>query len=187
MKVILISVIPNLGKIGDVIEVKNGYAKNFLIPNKKAIFFTTNNYKVFESKKHEFEQEDLKNLDTISQLNSKLSNKDIVIIQNASDDGRLYGSVNSLIVAAKINEVIGTKTISRLEISLEKPIKEIGIYKVKIFPHSENKFEVKLIVSRSESEVEALLKNEKKKSSINEISPEKTQEEQPEKKAKVKN
>jgi len=56
MKVILIAAVQNLGRIGDVVEVRNGYAKNFLIPSKKAICFTTNNYKVFESRKQEFEQ-----------------------------------------------------------------------------------------------------------------------------------
>ena len=62
MKVILIDALPKLGKIGDVIVVKNGYAKNFLIPNKKAICFSEENYKTFESKKHEFEQESIKKL-----------------------------------------------------------------------------------------------------------------------------
>lgn len=173
MKVILISVIPGLGKIGDVLEVKNGYAKNFLIPSKKAICFTVNNYKTFELKKHEFEQENLKNLGVVANLKAKISDKNIVVIQNASDDGRLYGSVNSSIIAARINEIVGAKSVSRLQISLEKPIKEIGVYKLKMFPYSENNFEVKLVVSRSESEVEAILKAEKKKDQKDEaVSPE---------------
>lgn len=162
MKIILISTISGLGKIGDVLEVKNGYAKNFLIPAKKAICFTVNNYKIFESKKHEFEQENLKNLDVASQVKEKIFGKDILIIQNASDDGRLYGSVSSTVIAAKINQMIGGKHISRAEIFLKKPIKEIGIYDVKLTPHSEVSFNVRLIVSRSESEIEALLKAEKK-------------------------
>lgn len=162
MKIILISAISKLGKIGDVVEVKNGYAKNFLIPSKKAICFTTNNYKIFESKKHEFEQENQKNLDVASNLKEKISDKDIIIIENASDDGRLYGSVNSAVIANKINEFVGEKNVSRGDIFLENPIKEIGIYKINVALHLEAAFEIRLIVTRSESEIASLLKNDKK-------------------------
>jgi large subunit ribosomal protein L9 len=162
MKIILIATVSKVGKIGDVIEVKNGYAKNFLIPNKKAICFTTNNYKIFETKKHEFEQENLKNLSVAEKVKAQISGKDVVVIENASDDGRLYGSVNSAVIAAKINEVIGEKLVSRADIFLKKPIKEIGLYEVKLNLHSEIALDVRLIVTRSESEIEALLKAEKK-------------------------
>lgn len=162
MKIILIATVSNLGKIGDVIEVKNGYAKNFLIPNKKAICFTTNNYKIFETRKQEFEQENLKNLSVAEKVKVQISGKDVVVIENASDDGRLYGSVNSAVIAAKINEVIGEKLVSRADIFLKKPIKEIGLYEVKLNLHSEVALDVRLIVTRSESEIEALLKAEKK-------------------------
>lgn len=162
MKVILIAAVSNLGKIGDVVEVKNGYAKNFLIPSKKAICFTANNNKIFETRKHEFEQANLKNLEVAGKVKAKIAGKDVVIIENASDDGRLYGSVNSAIIAAKINEIIGEKLVSRADIFLKKPIKEIGVYEVKINLHSEAAFDVRLIVTRSESEIEALLKADKK-------------------------
>jgi len=172
MKIILIAAISNLGKIGDVIEVKNGYAKNFLIPNKKAICFTANNYKIFETNKEEFEKANLQNLDVAGKVKAKVADKEIIIIENASDDGRLYGSVSSSVIAAKINEIIGSKTVSRADIFLAKPIKEIGIYDVKLNLHSEVAFSVRLIVTRSESEIEALLKAEKKgsKSSKDEVS-----------------
>jgi large subunit ribosomal protein L9 len=162
MKIILIAAVQNLGKIGDVVEVKNGYAKNFLIPNKKAICFTVNNNKIFEAKRQEFEQENIKNLEKADSLKNIISSKDIIIIENASDDGRLYGSVNSGVIADKINEIAKQKLVSRLDIFLKKPIKEIGIYQVKISPHSEVSFDVRLIVTRSESEIDALLKAEKK-------------------------
>jgi len=165
MKIILIAAVSNLGKIGDVVEVKNGFAKNFLIPNKKAICFTSNNNKIFETKKHEFEQANLKNLDVAGKVKTKITGKDVVIIENASDDGRLYGSVNSAVIAAKINEIVGEKLVSRADIFLKKPIKEIGLYDVKLNLHSEVAFDVRLIVTRSESEIEALLKAEKKGSS----------------------
>ncbi|MBP7709777.1 MAG: 50S ribosomal protein L9 [Rickettsiales bacterium] len=162
MKIILISTISNLGKIGDVVEVKNGYAKNFLIPNKKAICFTANSYKIFESRKQEFEQENQKNLEGAAKVKQSINGKDVVIIKNASDDGRLYGSVSSADIAAKVNEIIGAKNVSRADIFLKKPIKEIGVYQVRLAPHSEVSFEVRLIVTRSESEIEALLAAERK-------------------------
>lgn len=163
MKIILIAAVSNLGKIGDVVEVKNGYAKNFLIPNKKAIAFTIANNKIFEARKHEFEQANLKNLEAASKVKAQIGGKDIVIIENASDDGRLYGSVNAAVIANKINETIKGKVVSRGDIFLKKPIKEIGLYDVKLNLHSEAAFDVRLIVTRSESEIAALLKAADKK------------------------
>lgn len=164
MKIILTSDVSKLGKIGDIIVVANGYAKNFLIPSGKAISYSPSNYKVFESKKSEFEQANLKNLDSASRAKAKIAGKDLIVIENASDDGRLYGSVNSSLIAAKINEILGEKLISRADVFLAKPIKEVGVYQVKLNLHSEVSFEVRAIVTRSESEVEALLRGGKNKS-----------------------
>ena len=165
MKIILISAVSKLGKIGDVVEVANGYAKNFLIPGKKAICFTKANYKIFEERKAEFEQANLNNLDSASKAKAKIAGKDLIIIENSSDDGRLYGSVNSSVIAAKINEMLGEKLVSRTEVSLTKPIKEIGVYQVKLELHSDISFEVRAIVTRSESEIETLLRSERKEKS----------------------
>lgn len=162
MKIILTAAVSNLGKIGDVVEVKNGYAKNFLIPAKKAICFTANNFKIFESKKKDFEQQNSEELSVAEKVKAQLAGKDIIIIENASDDGRLYGSVNSSAIATKLNEVLKSKLVTRANIFLKKPIKEIGIFEAKLALHSEVAIEVRLIVSRSESEVDALLKAEKK-------------------------
>ena len=161
MKVILIDALPKLGKIGDVVVVKNGYAKNFLIPNKKAICFTEENYKSFESKKHEFEQESIARLEGASKIKALTEGKNIIIIENASDDGRLYGSVNSSLIASKINELIGEKLVEKSAIFLNKPIKETGIYEAKLALHSELSISVKLVVSRTESEAQALLNPKK--------------------------
>ncbi len=161
MKVILIDALPKLGKIGDVVVVKNGYAKNFLIPNKKAICFTEENYKSFESKKHEFEQGSIARLEGASKIKALTEGKNIIIIENASDDGRLYGSVNSSLIASKINELIGEKLVEKSAIFLNKPIKETGIYEAKLALHSELSISVKLVVSRTESEAQAMLNPKK--------------------------
>lgn len=162
MKIILTAAVSNLGKVGDIVEVKNGYAKNFLIPNKKAICATSNNSKIFESKRQEFEQANDKDLAIAESVREKISGKDVVIIENASDDGRLYGSVNSSVIATKINDIVKSKAASRVNVFLKKPIKDIGVYTVKLSLHSEVVIDLRLIVARSESEVAALLKAEKK-------------------------
>ncbi|MBM5782762.1 MAG: 50S ribosomal protein L9 [Pelagibacterales bacterium] len=164
MKIILTAAVANLGRIGDVVEVKNGYAKNFLIPNNKAICFTVSNSKVFESKRKEFEQANQKDLESANLVKEKIYGKDIIIIENASDDGRLYGSVSSATIASEINEVIKQKSVSRADVILAKPIKEIGVYEVKLALHSEASISVRLVVSRSDSEVAALIKAADKKS-----------------------
>ncbi|MBU6141210.1 MAG: 50S ribosomal protein L9 [Proteobacteria bacterium] len=162
MKIILISAIAQLGKIGDIVEVSNGYAKNFLIPSKRAICYTVANYKIFETKKQEFEQANLNNLDSASKVKEKIFGKDLIIIENASDDGRLYGSVSSSLIATKLNDMLGERLISRSDIFMAKPIKEIGVYQVRLNLHSDVSFEVRTIVTRSELEVGALLRGEKK-------------------------
>jgi large subunit ribosomal protein L9 len=102
-----------------------------------------------------------------------LAGKDVVIIENASDDGRLYGSVSSSTIATKINEILNQKILSRGNIFLKKPIKDIGIHEVKISLHSEVEIEARLIVTRSESEINALLKAEKKSEKSGEVSEKK--------------
>ncbi len=162
MKVILTSRVAQLGQIGEVIQVKNGYAKNYLIPNKKAIAFTPNSQVLFEAKRSEFEKANQDDLSVASQLKDKIVGKDIIIIESASDDGRLYGSVSSLNIAAKANEIAGSKLLTRANVFLKKPIKEIGVYSVTLELHSDVILDVRLIVTRSESEVEALLKADAK-------------------------
>lgn len=162
MKIILTASVSNLGKVGDIVEVKNGYAKNFLIPTKKAICATANNSKIFELKRKEFEQANDSELSTATTVKEKVFGKDIIILENASDDGRLYGSVNSSVIATKINEILKDKSVDRVNIFLKKPIKEVGVYQVKLTLHSEVVFEVRLVVARNDSEAVTLLKANKK-------------------------
>jgi len=162
MKVILIDNLPKLGKIGDTVVVKNGFAKNFLIPNKKAICFTEENYKSFAEKKSQYEQSNIHKLEFANKVKGLVEGKSIIIIENASDDGRLYGSVNSSLIANKINDSIAEKLIEKSSIYLSKPIKETGIFNAKIALHNEVDINIKLVVSRSDSEAQALLNPVKK-------------------------
>ncbi len=165
MKVILISKVAKLGNVGEIVSVRDGFAKNFLIPSKKAIAYTAANYKFFEEQKHHFEAENQKNTTAASKLKNALEGKDIIIIENASDDGRLYGSVGSAEIANRINNILGSKSVSRSSILLKKPIKEIGVYTVTISFYSEIGVDLRLIVTRSESEIASLLAGGKKKES----------------------
>lgn len=162
MKIILTQRVSNLGQIGEIVEVKNGYARNFLIPANKAIAFNANTQKLFEAKRAEFEKENNDKLSLANKAKEKLAGKDLIIIETASDDGRLYGSVTSAVIAAKVNEMTGAKSVARTEIFLKKPIKEIGVYEVGVELHSDVVLELRLIVTRLESEIEALLKADAK-------------------------
>ena len=157
MKVILISRVAKLGSIGDVVSVKDGYGKNFLIPQKKAIFCNAANEKIFKAKKQQFESQSQDDFSAAEAHKAKLNGKDIIILGNASDDGRLYGSVTTANVAVKINDVLGKKIVSRIDILLKKPIKDIGVHDVKVDLYSGVVASVRVVVSRSESEVENLI------------------------------
>lgn len=162
MKVILTAQVANLGKIGQVVEVKNGYARNFLIPSSKAICLTKNNEKIFAAKKAEFENQNKELLEVASKIKNDLVAKNIVVIENASDDGRLYGSVTSARIAESINELLGGKKVEKSSVILEKPIKEVGVYSCEVNLHPEVELKAKLVVSRSASEVDLVIKNYEK-------------------------
>ena len=106
MKVILISKFANLGNVGDVINVKDGYGKNFLIPQKKAIFYSNTNYKLFEVKKEQFEVENQENISVAQKNKEKIDGKTITMIENASDDGKLYGSITTTVLTAPVNVAV---------------------------------------------------------------------------------
>jgi len=165
MQVILTSKIKNLGEVGDIIEVKPWYAKNFLFPRKKAIYNSPINKKEFDSKKQDIEKKESELLSFANQNREKLNNKEVVIIENASDDGRLYGSVNAGTIISKLKDFTGT-SLTKSDIKIEKPIKEIGIYNVKVSLHGDVSINISLIVTRNELEIKALkesLKNNKEK------------------------
>jgi large subunit ribosomal protein L9 len=161
MKIILTSTVNKVGKIGDVVEVKSGYAKNFLIPTNKAICYNKNNYKIFEAKKDFFEKANQANLDSANQIKNNLSGKKIIIIESSSDDGRLYGSVTATILVDRINSEIKDKPLARNSIALDKPIKEVGLYNITVKPFADVQFNVKIVIARNESEAEDLIKSEK--------------------------
>lgn len=173
MKVILISKVANYGNIGDVVEVKNGFARNFLIPRKYAIHYSKANFKSFEDKKKEFEAQNEASLEKAQSIKSLINSKDIIIIENASDDGRLYGAVNGSAIASKINSINSELNITKSNIVLEKPIKEIGIYNVTVSLYADIDAKLRLIVSKTEAEAEVLLKSENEKSANSKKSAEK--------------
>ncbi len=177
MKLILISTVANLGKIGDVVQVKDGFARNFLIPNKKAVIYNENNFKIFENKKKHFEEESQKLIKIANSVKKSIGAINVVITENASDDGRLYGSINSSIIAEKINKIVKDNHLSKTNIILQNQIKEIGVYKVTISLHPDAQFDITLVVCRNESEVDALIKAKKeaeKKSQLPENGTEKS-------------
>jgi large subunit ribosomal protein L9 len=158
MKVILISKVSNKGNIGDVVEIKDGYARNFLIPKNKAIHYSAANYKIFEDKKKEFESNNEDSIKKAEELKKIINGKDIIVIENASDDGRLYGAVNTTVIAVKVNEIDKSLKIARSEIVLEKIIKDTGVYNVTVNLYSDVSAKLRLIVSRNESEIDAVVK-----------------------------
>ena len=151
MKVILLEKYRNLGSVGDVIEVKNGYARNFLLPNGKAVQATKQNILSFEEKKAELLEKSKKKEAEAKKVAEKIENKVYSVIYSASDDGRLYGSVSNSDISDKINHVVSTD-ISRKQIHLTTAIKSLGIYQVEVDLGEGVIANIYLNVSKSEGE-----------------------------------
>jgi large subunit ribosomal protein L9 len=152
MEVILLQRIGRLGQMGDVVVVKDGYARNFLLPQKKALRATEENRARFETQRSQLEANNLELKKEAEAVAEKLKGKVFVAIRSAGDTGQLYGSVSS----RDISEVVtaGGFTIERRQVAIDRPIKTLGLHPATIALHPEVIVPVQLNVARSEDEAE---------------------------------
>lgn len=150
MEVILLQRIGRLGQMGDVVTVKDGYARNFLLPQKKALRATADNRAHFESQRSQLEANNLELKKEAEAVAEKLDKKIFVAIRSAGDTGQLYGSVATRDIAEVVTE--GGFTIDRRQVILERPIKNLGLHPVRVALHPEVIVSVSLNVARSEDE-----------------------------------
>ena len=158
MQVILLQRIGRLGQMGDVVNVKDGYARNYLLPQKKALRATDDNKKVFEGKRAQLEAQNLEQKKEAEAVAAKLDKHSFVLIRSAGDTGQLYGSVSTRDIAEAITA--GGFTINRNQVILEKPIKALGVTPCTIQLHPEVACGVSLNIARSQDEAEKQARGE---------------------------
>lgn len=152
MQVILLERIEKLGQMGDVVNVKSGYARNYLLPKKKALRATGDNIAVFETQRAQLEAENLKRRSDAEAVSEKMDDASIVVIRSAGDSGQLYGSVSSRDIAEGLTE--GGYTVNRNQVQIDRPIKEIGIHDIRIVLHPEVSITAHVNVARSQEEAD---------------------------------
>jgi large subunit ribosomal protein L9 len=156
MKIILMEKITKLGNIGDAVDVATGYARNYLLPNGKAMRFSKENAQLFEKKKSELiARHESAKAAAESNLPNVLSAK-LHLIRSAGDTGHLYGSVSSRDVARLIHDLAGVELLSE-QVLMGNPIKEIGAWDVKIALHPDVVADVKVYVAQTQNEIDALV------------------------------
>ena len=152
MNIILKEKINNLGKLGDLVKVKDGYARNYLLPQGKAIRATIDNIENFNKEKFRIEAENESNKKDAQKLSESMKGLTIVLIRPASETGQLYGSVSTRDISNSINE--NNFSITHKQVILEKPIKELGIQKINICLHPEVIVPITLNTARTIEEAE---------------------------------
>ncbi|HMN84613.1 MAG TPA: 50S ribosomal protein L9 [Bauldia sp.] len=150
MEVILLERISRLGQMGDVVRVRDGYARNFLLPQGKALRATDGNRKQFESQRTQLEARNLERKAEAEAVGAKLDGKTFVVVRQAGETGQLYGSVTTRDLAEVMEA--GGFTVARNQVALNNPIKTIGLHPVAIVLHPEVEVSVTVNVARSEDE-----------------------------------
>jgi large subunit ribosomal protein L9 len=150
MQVILLQRVAKLGQMGDVVNVKDGYGRNYLLPQGKALRANENNIKSFEAKKAQLELVNLETKTEAEAAGSKLDGQTFIIIRSASDAGALYGSVTTR-DAAEVATAEGF-TVDRGQVILDRPIKDLGLHTITVALHPEVAVKVRLNVARSVEE-----------------------------------
>ncbi len=158
MKVILLERVERLGALGDVVSVKDGFARNYLLPQSKALRANSANLKVFEAERAEIENRNAKASANAAKAGERLDGKSYVIIRQAGETGQLYGSVSGRDVAEAINAEGGR--VERAMIVLDRPIKALGLHAVKVRLHAEVAVQVMVNVARSTEEAERQARGE---------------------------
>ncbi|KAB2846334.1 MAG: 50S ribosomal protein L9 [Hyphomicrobiaceae bacterium] len=150
MQVILLERIGRLGQMGDVVSVKDGYARNFLLPRGKALRATEENKAQFDKQRAQLEARDLELKKEAEAVNAKLDGKTFIVIRQAGDTGQLYGSVSTRDIAEVVTN--GGFSIERGQVTLDRPIKTLGLHPVRVVLHPEVASSVSMNVARSDEE-----------------------------------
>ena len=158
MEVILLERIGKLGQMGEVVRVKDGYARNFLLPKGKALRATAENKKRFETMKTQLEARNLEQRGEAEKVGSKLDGQTFRVLRQASEAGQLYGSVSTRDIAALVTEK--GFSVNRNQVQLNAPIKTIGTHRVPIALHPEVEVEVTFYVARNADEAARLARGE---------------------------
>jgi large subunit ribosomal protein L9 len=158
MEVILLERVGKLGQMGEVVRVKDGYARNYLLPKGKALRATQENRSRFETMKVELETRNLEQRGEAEKVGQKLNGQSFTVLRQASENGQLYGSVSPRDLAT----LVGGKgfTIERSQIALNTPIKTIGLHKVPISLHPEVEVSITVAVARNADEAARLARGE---------------------------
>lgn len=152
MDVILLERVEKLGQIGDVVTVKNGFARNFLLPNKKALRANAANKKVFEANRAKIEADNASKRTEAEAASSGIDGKTVILIRQASNTGQLYGSVSARDLSEAL-DADGAKVLKG-QIAIKSPIKTIGMHEVRVVLHPEVSVTVKANIARSPEEAE---------------------------------
>jgi large subunit ribosomal protein L9 len=158
MKVILLERVEGRGALGDVITVKDGFARNYLLPTKKALRANSANMKVFDAQRADIEARNQKTKEQAGKSGEKLDGTTYILIRQAGESGQLYGSVSGRDVADIVNAEGGK--VERSMIVLDKPIKTLGLHEVKVRLHAEVAVSVTLNIARSQDEAERQARGE---------------------------
>ncbi|MGI8725698.1 MAG: 50S ribosomal protein L9 [Methyloceanibacter sp.] len=158
MQVILLERIGRLGQMGDVVKVKDGFARNFLLPQGKALRATKTNLKHYESARTQLEARNLELKSEAQTVADKLNDKSFIVIRQAGDAGQLYGSVSTRDIATVVSE--GGFSVERRQVLLDKPIKTLGLHEVRVALHGEVEPRVTVNVARSADEAERQARGE---------------------------
>ncbi len=158
MEVILLERVGRLGQMGETVRVKDGFARNFLFPQNKALRATKENKARFEGMRKELEARSLENKGEAQKVSSQLEGKSFSVIRQASETGQLYGSVTPRDLATLMSE--GGVQVNRSQIALNAPIKTIGLHKVPVQLHPDVEVTVMVAVARSADEAERLKRGE---------------------------
>src|SRR5580765_6341218 len=152
MEIILLERVEKLGAIGDVVKVKDGFARNFLLPNRKALRANEANRKVFEASRAKIEEDNANKRSDAETASKGVEGKSVQLIRQASNTGQLYGSVSARDIAEALDSV--GAHVGKSQVVLDRPIKAIGMHEVKIALHPEVAVTVKVNVARSPEEAD---------------------------------
>ncbi|WP_119422143.1 50S ribosomal protein L9 [Desertibaculum subflavum] len=152
MEVVLLERVEKLGQMGEVVRVKDGYARNYLLPQRKALRATKDNMARFEKERAQLEATNLQRRAEAEKVAAKMTDVSVTILRNASETAALYGSVSSRDVADALTAA--GYTVERSQVALDRPYKTLGMHKVRIALHPEVSIEATVNIARSQAEAE---------------------------------